>query len=148
MRLRRPTDQLAGCMWLPRFIDKARHHAAGTLAPGFQRPFCSPLGVDGAFFAHFSLTKDEILAAIQREQTDAAIAAWFLARPASTPERIAAWNDVAPHLGKPGYPGERGFAWALKNIYAGCTDPRVNTAFTAIAWDEGFLDETTPAQNP
>lgn len=28
------TDQLAGCMWLPRIIDKARRYEAAGLAPG------------------------------------------------------------------------------------------------------------------
>ncbi len=130
-------------MWLPRFIDKARHHFAGTLAPDYQRAFCSALGVDGAFFTHFALVKEDVLATIQREASDEAIAAWFTARPESNSDRIAAWNDLAPNLGKPGFPGHRTFTWALNKIYAGRPDPRVDSAFTAIAWDEGFLDESS-----
>ena len=145
MKLRRPQDTLAGCMWLPRFIDKARHHVGGTLAPDFERPFCSPMATDGVFFAHFKLTKDEILAAIEREGSDEAIARWFLQRPDSGEERIRAWNELAPNIGKPGFPAHRTFLWGLKNLYVGCSDPRVDSAFTAIAWDEGFLDEIRPA---
>lgn len=130
-------------MWLPRFVDKARHHFAGTMAPDFQRAFCSPLGIDGVFFAHFALKKEEILDAIQREQTDEAIAGWFVARPGSSEEKIRAWNELAPHIGEPGFPGQRIFQWGLKNIYVGCTDPRVTSGFAAIAWDEGFLDEVS-----
>ncbi len=145
MKLRRPHDTLGGCLWLPRFLDKARHHLAGTLDPAYQRAFCNPRGVDGFFFAHFSLTADEILAAVQRAPSDEAFARWFCARPASNAERIAAWNDLAPKLGMPGQPGEQTLQWALQNVYPGCTDPRANSCFTVLAWDEGFLDEVSPA---
>lgn len=141
MKLRRPEDKLAGCMWLPRFIDKARHAAAGTLHADYQRAFGSPLGIDGVFFAHFALKQEEILEAIRREQSDEAIGAWFVARPQSDAEKVRAWNELAPNIGKPGFPGHRTFQWGLRHIYAGCTDPRVTSGFTAIAWDEGFLDE-------
>jgi hypothetical protein len=144
MKLRRPADQLAGCMWLPRFIDKTRHHLAGTLDPDFVRPFCHPLATDGAFFGHFGLTKEEILAAVRDSAgDDAVVAAWFTHRPQSTPERIAAWNELAPNLGKEGFPVRRGFLWALHHYYGHATpDPRVVSVFTAIAYDEGFLDES------
>jgi hypothetical protein len=32
----------------------------------------------------------------------------------------------------------------MKTLYAGCVDPRVTSAFTAIAWDEGYLDDLVP----
>jgi acyl-coenzyme A thioesterase PaaI-like protein len=133
-------------MWLPRFIDKARHHLAGTLEAGYQRAFCSPAGADGVFLSHFKLGKGEILEAIQREGSDEAIARWFLRRPDSSEGRIAAWNELAPNIGKPGYPLNRTFALGLKSLYAGCSDPRVDSGFTAIAWDEGFLDEILPRE--
>jgi hypothetical protein len=128
-------------MWLPRFIDKVRHHLAGTLAEDYQRAFCSPLGIDGVFFAHFALKKEDILEVIRREKSDDVIAAWFLARPEASAEKVRAWNELAPHIGEQGYPGQRTFQWGMKHIYAGCTDSRVTSGFTAIAWDEGFLDE-------
>lgn len=142
--LRRPHDTLAGCMWLPRFIDKARHHSSGTLPRDYQRAFCSSMGMDGVFFSHFKLAKEEILSAVQREGSDEAIALWFSRRPDSSVERIREWNLLAPKVGMPGQPGHRAFAWGLKHIYVGCTDPRVISGFTAIAWDEGFLDEACP----
>lgn len=146
MDLRRPYDKLGGCMWLPRFIDKARQHFAGTLAEDYRRAFCSPLGIDGVFFAHFALQKDDILEAIQREKSDEAIVAWFLARPELSAEKVRAWNDLAPHIGQPGFPAHRTFQWGMRHIYVGCTDPRVDSGFTAIAWDEGFLDDMFPTQ--
>lgn len=133
-------------MWLPRFIDKARHYFASTLHADYQRAFCSPLGIDGVFFAHFALKKEEILEAIQREKSDEAIAAWFVARSDSNEEKIRTWNELAPNIGKEGFPGFRTFRWGMKHIYAGCTDPRVASGFTAIAWDEGFLDDVCPKE--
>jgi hypothetical protein len=143
LNLRRPTARLADCVWLPRFIDKARHHLAGTLDPDFVRPFCHPLATDGAFLGHFELTKDEILGVIARSNgDDALVAEWFRQRPQSGAEKVAAWNELAPNIGKPGFPMHRGFTWMLRQLYGGVPpDPRVNSAFTAIAFDEGYLDE-------
>jgi hypothetical protein len=141
MKLRRPTDQLAGCVWLPRFIDKARHHLAGTLDPDYVRPFCHPLATDGAFLQHFELDKDEVIGVIRDSAGDDTIVAdWFARRPQCRPERIASWNALAPNLGKEGFPVRRGYLWALQHYYGGVADPRVNSIFTVIAYDEGFLD--------
>ena len=35
--LRRPHQALAGCIWLPRFIDKCRLHFAVTLPPDYGK---------------------------------------------------------------------------------------------------------------
>ena len=79
MKLRPPTDTLAGCVWLPRFVDKVRHHLASTLEPDFVRPFCHPLATDGAFLSHFSLEKDEIIEIVRASNgDDAAVERWFL----------------------------------------------------------------------
>jgi len=144
MTLRRPHDQLAGCVWLPRFIDKARQQQAGILPPDFQRAFGNALATDGAFLAHFKLTLNAALTVIGSASSDAEIAQWFLAQQGVTPATIAEWNTRAPLFGGPGQPGERTFRFALKTLYRGCDDPRVTNAFTAIAWDEGFLDEVVP----
>lgn len=132
-------------MWLPRFIDKCRSHFSGTLPPDYQIAFCSPHGIDGIFLAHFGVTPAEAQAVIRAAPTDADVARWFSALPGYKPEKIQAWNELAPNIGKPGFPGERGFAWARRNLLAACTDPRVVSGFTAIAWDEGFLDEPRPS---
>lgn len=145
-RLRRPTDQLAGCMWLPRLVDKTRLHLAGTLPADYILPFCHPLAMDGAFLTHFAIAKEELVAAVRdAADQDDLVAAWFLRGKACTSEKIQAWNDLAPDLGKPGFPLHRGFKLMLRTYYAGQTpDPRVEGVFTAIAYDEGFLDEVAP----
>ena len=143
MKLRRPTERLAGCVWLPRFVNKARHHLAGTLSADYVRPFCHPLATDGVFFQHFEIEQPEILqAVVDSKGSDEIIATWFKQRAQYTPESVAAWNELAPNIGKEGFPMRRGFLWALNHYYGGGTpDPRIDSAFTAIAYDEGFLDE-------
>lgn len=148
--LRRPSDTLAGCAWLARFVDKTRLHLRGALPPDFVIPYCHPVATDGAFFRHFELTKEEIIAVVaQSDGDDSAVAAWFLGRPAGQGERIEAWNALGPDLGKPGFPVHRGYQFMLKLYYGGqAPDPRVNSVFTAIAFDEGYLDELAPDGRP
>ncbi len=146
MKLRRPTETLAGCVWLPRFVDKTRHHLAGTLAPDFTLPYCHPLATDGVFLAHFQLAKDEIIQAV-RESTgvDPDVERWFLSRPQITSNVVAGWNLLAPNIGKDGFPMRRGFLWQMRRLYGGTPpDPRVVSVFTAIAFDEGYLDDMPP----
>jgi len=144
IRLRRPTDQLGGCQWLPRFIDKCRLHLAGELPPDYQLPFCHPRATDGEFLAHFGLTKEEALVVVASAADDADVVAALESRGALTPEKVAAWNALAPNLGRPGFPCDKSFAWARQHYFPHCKDPRVDSVFTAIAWDEGFLDEIAP----
>lgn len=144
---RRPTDKLAGCMWLARLTEKIRIHLAGELDHSFQMPFCNRRATDGLFFAHFGLTKEEIIEVVRTSNgDDEKIATWFLTRSADMPEKIAAWNKIAPHLGRAGYPGEAIFAWAKKNVYNGPTDPRLTSIFLLIAADEGYLEAALAEQ--
>ncbi len=145
----RPTDQLAGCMWLARLTDKIRLKLAGNLAEDFQLPFCHPRATDGLFFAHFGLTKEEIIPAVEASAgDDAKVVEWFLARSADMPEKIAAWNRIAPQMGRPGFPGEGIFAFAKRRVYKGPPDPRIDSIFLAIAADEGYLEDALAAQTP
>lgn len=54
--LRHPHDQLADCVWLPRFVHKARQHLADPLPADARRAFGHALATDGAFLVHFRLT--------------------------------------------------------------------------------------------
>jgi hypothetical protein len=139
--LRRPTDKLADCVWLPRLVDKARLYLRGALAEAFVQPFCHPLATDGLFLKHFALDKESLLAAVTAAADDVALAAWFTSQPQVTAHSIALWNELAPNLGKDGYPMRRAFLWALKRYAADRPiDPRVDCIFAAIALDEGYLD--------
>ena len=146
MNLRRPTDMLAGCVWLPRLVDKTRHHLTGALEPGFIRPFCHPLATDGVFLDHFGIGKDEFLRLVaDSDGSNGFVEEWFARRAQYTHEKVREWNELAPNIGKEGFPVRRGFLWVLREYYGGVApDPRVDSAFTAIAYDEGFLDEGQP----
>jgi hypothetical protein len=129
-------------MWLARFVDKARLHADGKLSDEFEPFFGHRLATDGAFFEHFDFTAEAAVAAVREDASDDAMARWFLRLPGVTEERIAAWNELGPKLGKPGEVMERAFAFARRKYYGGqSADPRVVSVFTGIAWDEGYLDE-------
>src|SRR2546430_1286770 len=134
IKLRRPTDKIGGCVWLPRFIDKCRLYQAASLPADYKLSFCNPQGIDGVFLSHFSLAKEEFLRVVSETDGDPGVAAWLEVQGMLTPGRVTAWNELAPTIGQPGQPGEKGFAWARRHFYASCTDPRVNSAFTAIAW--------------
>jgi hypothetical protein len=55
MKLPSPMEKLAGCVWLPRIIAKARLLKRGELAPDYVPRFCHPTGIDGQFISFFML---------------------------------------------------------------------------------------------
>lgn len=133
--LRLPTETLAGCVFLPRFLDKLRAHAAGLLPRDYLIAFGHPRGMDGHFFQHFRFEKDAVIAALTALPDETA-AAWFLAQPGVTPASIAAWNELAPQIGRPGQPGHRELQWMLRRVFGDAIPPQVSSSFEAILWDE------------
>lgn len=136
MRLHRPQDQLAGCVWLPRFADKARLFLAQQLPYTYRVAFGSRLGIDGAFLRHFGLTVDQFLAAVQESADNDALARWFLSLPAVSPERIAKWNSRAMLLGAKGQPGYLTRHLIKWVFYPKSVVVPVNSLFEAIEQDE------------
>lgn len=143
LNLRRPWDRsLADCMWVARFSDKARLHLRGELTPDFEPFFGRKIATDGTFLGFFDLELESALETLREDTSDTAFTAWFLAQPGVTPDKIAAWNELAPQLGKPGQLMERNFRFAQTKFYGGpLADPRVVSVFSGIAWDECCLDE-------
>jgi len=136
MHLPRPQDQLAGCVWLPRFADKARLFLVHQLPFIYRVAFGSRLGIDGAFLRHFGLTVEQFLAAVRQSADNETLAQWFLSFPAASPERIAEWNRRAASLGAKGHPGyltRHLIKWVFypKSV----VDP-VDSLFEAIEQDE------------
>lgn len=133
--LRSPFETLAGACYLPRFIDKARLSLVGSLPREYRAVFGNRRGVDGQFLAHFGVTKDEFLAAVQQGVDDAAMASWF----ASEAQRVASigeWNELAPTLGRAGTAMEASFAKA-RLLYSDIDfGDDVDTVFEAICRDE------------
>ena len=97
-KLPNPRERLAGCIWLPRIVAKARLALGGALPPEYNERFCHPTGVDGQFLSYFGISREELLAI--SEETDDRIAAWFATLPQATPERIERWNRIAVNLGR------------------------------------------------
>jgi hypothetical protein len=122
----RPSDTLAGCVWLPRILGKARLIQQGTLPPDYVAMFGHPKGVDGLFLAHFNLTKEDIIQIAT--QSDAQVAEWFLSRLPDSAEKIASWNHTALNLGRPGFP----FADRIQDSLAKRYQRVANRGFTTI----------------
>ncbi|MBW8864192.1 MAG: hypothetical protein JF609_04565, partial [Verrucomicrobia bacterium] len=61
MKYPTPREQLAGCLWLPRILAKARLLQRNELPPEYAARFCHATGVDGQFLLHFNLTREQVL---------------------------------------------------------------------------------------
>lgn len=131
--LPRPSDQLAGCVWLPRILAKARQLAAGALPDDYAKRFCHASGVDGQFLRFFALTRDEVVTAAAL--SDVAAAAWFLSAPGRA-SRVAEWNHLAMNLGRPGFPMAERLPIALATTYRHLGDQKFATVFDVLNADE------------
>lgn len=137
LSLPKPTDELAGCVWLPRFIAKIRRYQEGRLEGDFLLAFCHPRAVDGHFLRHFDLDRESALSAVLAASTERELEHWFTALPGVTEERIAAWNEFAPKIGSPGHPGERELVFMLRRTYGDAIpEEAMRSSFDAILWDE------------
>jgi hypothetical protein len=136
MHLPRPQDQLAGCVWLPRFAEKARLSLDRQLPFIYQLAFGSRYGVDGYFLRHFDLTIDQFLAAVRQSKDNAALARWFLALPGASPPRIAEWKRFAASLGAKGHPGYLTLQLVKWLFYPKSVRNPVRSLFEAIDQDE------------
>ena len=135
--LPKPADQLANCVWLPRFIAKVRLHDEGGLEGDYRLAFCHPKAIDGRFLAHFGLEKESAIATIVNAESYDEIAQWFTSQPGVTEESINAWNEFAPRIGSPGQPGERELAFMLRRAYPDGIPPAAQrSSFEAILCEE------------
>lgn len=137
MDIRSPYDQLAGCTWLARIVDKIRRDQEGTLGEAYQEYLCNPSATDGLFLYFFDIDSDDFVDNVRRGLTDADLEKWFLGLEGVTPEIICQWNDFAVSLGSNGERSRLMFEEALNNIYSECDDPEVQTFYDLIDWDEG-----------
>ncbi len=137
MQLRRPSDKLAGVVWLARFTDKARAFLDGTIPPEYAAQFCGPEAMDGTFLRVFRLTKEAFVEAVRASAgNDESVAEWFRAQPSVSEAKIETWNASAPHFGRPGQPGRETLVWAREHVY-----PEVKGAESASAFEVMDLDE-------
>jgi len=132
MKLPRPNAELAGCVWLPRILAKARRFQAGVLPQDYAANFCSPKGVDGLFMSHFGLSREDILSAAAL--SDEKVCEWFRSRAGA--ERVRRWNEIALNLGRPGYPMAERFPVALATTYKHVNARGLTTVFEVLEADE------------
>lgn len=132
MKLPGPRQQLAGCVWLPRILAKARLSKQGALPPDYAARFCHPTGVDGHFLSHFSLTREDILAAAELPESE--VLAWLSSR--ARAEHIQEWNRIAVNLGRPGFPMAERLPIALATAYKHIDSRGMTTVFEVLEADE------------
>jgi hypothetical protein len=141
-----PESKLAGCMWLPRLLFKARAAQTGALPADFTRSFGQPLAMDGQFLSFFGLPLADVIA--QSERPADGDAAWFLQQPGVNAARIAEWNALAPNLGRPGFPMAQRLVWARENIYPHIDAGPSASVFEILAADEGrILQNDSPDEH-
>jgi hypothetical protein len=134
MLLPSPYDKLAGCIWLPRLLAKARLFKAGKLEPDYATRFCHPSGVDGQFMKFFGVSKEDLLAICDRNGPQ--IVDWLRLLPSAAPSRIEEWNRVAVNLGKPGFPMAERLPIALATSYKHLAGLKLETVFEVLVADE------------
>ena len=86
---RSPYESLAGIVFLPRAIDKARAEIVGTLGE-----YVALTGQSERVFELLDVTTDEFVEAVRARPTDAEMAVWAAERLTSkSVEDLAAWNS-------------------------------------------------------
>jgi hypothetical protein len=135
-KIRLPSERLANCCWLPRIADKARSLLAGDLPFLYRAAFGSPIGVDGFFLRHFQIARGDFVRAVRASADDAALADWFLAQPHVDAATIEVWNQLAPNLGRKGFPARGIFLFCGRILYPHTIRRPVGSMFEAIAQDE------------
>jgi hypothetical protein len=122
-------------MWLPRIIAKARLIESGALPAEYAARFCHPTGVDAQFLRFFELQKEDIIRASRG--TDEQVVSWFGNLTAARPTLISQWNDLAPNLGRPGFPMAERLPIALATTYNHLDPSQFGSVFEVIEADEG-----------
>lgn len=144
MKLRLPTEKLAGVYHLARFIDKIRLHNAGELPEDYQSSFRNPAALDGLFLKAFDLEAEKLVTQVSHAQSDDEVANWFQTQ--VSPEQCEKWNAFAIELGRPGTAlGER-FKQVRPVKYPNLPDDWEGTVFEAIALDEKESPSTSNNQ--
>lgn len=136
MKLRRPQDELAGCCWLARIVDKVRAAQGGDFPLLYRLSLGSPIGIDGHFLRHFHLPFHQFKTAVLETRTDDGLAQWFLSQPNVNTQAITRWNEYAPKLGTPGYPGSMLRHLIKWFVYPKACKKPVNSLFEMIEQDE------------
>ena len=87
-RPRKARDEVAGIVFLPRSIDKARAALPGGALGDYTIP-----GFTEMMLERFGITVDDFIAAVRNAKTDEDVAAWVKSH--AVPGGVQAWVDYA-----------------------------------------------------
>ena len=134
MKIPSPYERLAGCVWLPRILAKARMIQRGELPAAYAEMFCFPKGVDGFFLANFGLDRPAVerLAALPDAQAEKE----FLALAGKAGKSIEDWNHTALNLGRPGFPMADRLPIAKATKYQRVDSSAMTTVFEVLEADD------------
>ena len=93
-------ETMAGWVYLPRFIDKARLHLAGKLAPDYQENFTK--GFDGAWLKAAGVSAEQFIDVVKNSVTDGQVCDWVRNNVRKTDADKGAFNDFILNRGTDG----------------------------------------------
>ena len=89
---------MCGWVYLPRFIDKIRLHAAGKLHADYQENFTK--GFDGAWLKAAGVPADMFIQIVKNTITDGQVADWVAKNVKKTDAEKKAFNDFVLNRGR------------------------------------------------
>jgi hypothetical protein len=103
---RSPRETMCGWVYLPRFVDKIRLHAAGKLHSDYQENFTK--GFDEIWLKAAGVNAETFLAVVKSSLTDGEVADWVRLHVRKTEADKAAFREFVLNRGKePGEPLDR-----------------------------------------
>jgi hypothetical protein len=91
-------EMMCGWVYLPRFIDKIRLHAAGQLHADYQENFTK--GFDGAWLKAAGIPADRFIPMVKNTITDGQVADWVAGNVKKTDAEKKAFNDFVLNRGR------------------------------------------------
>jgi gluconokinase len=95
---RSPREEMAGWVYLPRFIDKIRLHLAGQLPADYQENFTK--GFDGSWLKAAGLTADKFIEVVKGTVTDGEVYDWVRTNVKKSPAEKAALKTFILNRGR------------------------------------------------
>jgi len=91
-------EMMCGWVYLPRFVDKIRLHAAGKLHADYQENFTK--GFDGAWLKAAGVPADTFIQIVKDAITDGQVADWVAKNIKKTDAEKKAFNDFVLNRGR------------------------------------------------
>ena len=96
---RSPREQIAGWVWLPRFVDKIRLHSAGRLHEDYQPNFCVK-GFDVAWLEAAGMEAGPFVAMVKNTITDGEVCDWVARNVGADDSAKAAFREKLENFGR------------------------------------------------